>query len=199
MLVGLNSAPRRHLRAGTGPGPRGATPKLNRAGFGTNRLPPLSSTSLLLSRRPRGSEPEGADADTSKSESGSGRGSKSTVQPLLRQLREAVLSSLDVSDATLSGDWSDVAEGGDSTSSNGGSTSNSNSTSSNGNGSLAAKTPTSLWDTLNSQANSSRDARSCQRPSMHGDDKASCFHTKVGFFRGTSWNGKPIMTASLPR
>lgn len=160
MLVGLNSAPRRHLRAGTGAGPRGATPKLNRAGFGTNRLPPLSSTSLLLSRRPRGSEPEGADADTGKSESGSGRGSKSTLQPLLRQLREAVLSSLDVSDATLSGDWSDVAEGGDSKSSNGGSASASasNSTSSNGNGSLAAKNPTSLWDTLNSQANSSTQA-----------------------------------------
>jgi hypothetical protein len=66
---------------------------------------------------------------------------KSSVsQPLLRQLREAVLNSLDVSDAQMSGDWSDIAEKGGS----------------NG-GSLAAKLPpppASLWDTLNSQANS---------------------------------------------
>ena len=67
-------------------------------------------------------------------------GKRSVTQPLLRQLREAVLSSLDVSDAQMSGDWSDIAEKGGS----------------NG-GSLAAKLPSppaSLWDTLNSQANS---------------------------------------------
>jgi len=66
---------------------------------------------------------------------------KSSVsQPLLRQLREAVLNSLDVSDAQMSGDWSDIAEKGGSSG-----------------GSLAAKLPpppASLWDTLNSQANS---------------------------------------------
>ena len=45
-----------------------------------------------------------------------------SLQPLLRQLREAVLSSLDVSDAQMSGDWSDsgdpIGYGGTSSSSN---------------------------------------------------------------------------------
>ena len=37
----------------------------------------------------------------------SGRARGQALQPLLRQLREAVLSSLDVSEAQMSGDWSD--------------------------------------------------------------------------------------------
>ena len=84
---------------------------------------------------------------------------------LLRQLREAVLRSLDVADATLSGDWSDIAE-------NGGSTTGLMGTS-NGNGSLP-KVPapsTSLWDTLNAQANSSAQAGKATFEVLRIDEK----------------------------
>jgi len=95
----------------------------------------------LRDRLGRGHRPAPLVSAAPNDESKEKTGKRSVTQPLLRQLREAVLSSLDVSDAQMSGDWSDIAESGGS----------------NG-GSLAAKLPpppASLWDTLNSQANSS--------------------------------------------
>jgi hypothetical protein len=120
----------------------GARPRLQLFG----RAPPHSTflssrrkTQLLSPLRSAGEDPEkGANRKVGRDES------KGTTQPLLRQLREAVLSSLDVSEAQMSGDWSDTA-----TSENG------NGGSAVAMGSTGAKSVPSLWDTLNSQANSS--------------------------------------------
>jgi Mg2+ and Co2+ transporter CorA len=88
--------------------------------------------------------------------------SSGAMQPLLRQLREAVLSSLDVPDAQMSGDWSDVADA----ALDGGSSS--------GPGPHQTKViTTSLWDTLNSQANPSASSGKATFEVLRIDEKGN--------------------------